>query len=131
MRPADRGGATVLVLALGLVFVLFGGFGAAVAAARLARQQAAVAADLGALAGAGRAFEGAAAACGTAGDVASANDARLVACRLHGLDLVVTVEVTVAPLPGLTRAAEASARAGPVRAGPAPADGVPPGPAGY
>ncbi|MFI7577428.1 Rv3654c family TadE-like protein [Micromonospora sp. NPDC049497] len=116
MPPADRGGATVLVLAFGLVLVLFGGFGGAVAAARLARQQAAVAADLGALAGAGRALEGPAVACGTAGEVVSANGARLVSCRLDGLDLVLTVDVTVAPLPGLSRAAEASARAGPIRA---------------
>ncbi|RKN48422.1 Rv3654c family TadE-like protein [Micromonospora endolithica] len=112
----DRGGASLLVLAFGLVFVLLGGFGAAIGAARLARQQASVAADLGALAGAADALRGEAAACGSAAGIASANGGRLVACQLDGLDLVVSVEVTLVPLPGLTRTAEASARAGPVRA---------------
>ncbi|MFC4020981.1 Rv3654c family TadE-like protein [Micromonospora sp. GCM10011542] len=111
---AERGGATVCLLAVGLVFVLVGLFGAAVAAAGEARQRAAVAADLGALAGAGAAIEGAATACATAADIAGRNGGRLVGCRLDGLDVLVTVEVTVTPLPGLTRLAASTARAGPV-----------------
>ncbi|MFI9641343.1 Rv3654c family TadE-like protein [Micromonospora sp. NPDC051925] len=112
---ADRGGATVLLLAVGMVFVLVGGFGAAIGAARLARHQARVGADFGALAGAGQVWQGAEPACATADEFARANAARLTACRVDGLDLVVTVEVAVTPLPGLRRFATATARAGPVR----------------
>ncbi|WP_422753696.1 Rv3654c family TadE-like protein [Micromonospora sp. WMMD708] len=112
---ADRGGATVLLLAIGLVFVLVGLFGAAIGAARLARHQARVAADFGALAGAGAAQQGAGAACATVDEFVRANAARLVTCRSDGLDVLVTVEVAVTPLPGLRRYATATARAGPVR----------------
>ncbi|WP_030486302.1 Rv3654c family TadE-like protein [Micromonospora chokoriensis] len=114
-RPdPDRGGATVLLLAVGLVFVLFGTFGAAIVAAGMAAQRAAVAADLGALAGAARALDGDAMACASASDIAGRNAGRLVGCHLDGLDVLVTVEVAFTPLPGLTRVAAASARAGPV-----------------
>ncbi|PZG01308.1 Rv3654c family TadE-like protein [Micromonospora deserti] len=111
----DRGGATVCLLAVGLVFVLVGLFGAAVGAARTARQQARVAADFGALAGAGRALAGEPAACGLAAEIVAVNGGRLLACRLDGLDVLVTAEVAVAPLPGLARTVTATARAGPVR----------------
>ncbi|PWR08311.1 helicase [Micromonospora acroterricola] len=111
----ERGGATVLLLALGLVFVLAGTFGAAVAAAGMAAQRAAVAADLGALAGAARAFDGDGVACASAADIAGRNGGRLVDCRLDGLDVLVTVEVVITPLPGLTRVTSSTARAGPVR----------------
>ncbi|MFF4876971.1 Rv3654c family TadE-like protein [Micromonospora sp. NPDC000668] len=114
-QDRDRGGATVLLLAVGLVFVLVGTFGAAVVATGMAAQRAAVAADLGALAGAARAFDGDAAACAFAADVTGRNGGRLVACRLDGLDVLVTVEVVITPLPGLTRVAASTARAGPVR----------------
>lgn len=111
----DRGGASVCLLAVGLVFVLVGMFGAAVGAAATARQQAAVAADLGALAGAGRAPADAGAACSAAAEIAGRNGGRMLDCRLDGLDLVITTEVGVALLPGLTRVATATARAGPLR----------------
>ncbi|WP_442931366.1 Rv3654c family TadE-like protein [Micromonospora sp. NBC_00330] len=115
--PPDpqRGGATILLLAMGIVFVVFGTFGAAIVAAGMASQRAAVAADLGALAGAARALDGDAVACASAADLAGRNDGRLVGCHLDGLDVLVTVEVAFTPLPGLTRVAAASARAGPVR----------------
>ncbi|MGV9210821.1 Rv3654c family TadE-like protein [Micromonospora sp. RB23] len=112
----ERGGATVLLLALGLVFVLVGTFGAAVAATGMAAQRAAVAADLGALAGATRALDGAAAACASAADIAQRNAGRMVDCVVDGLDVLVTVEVAFTPIPGLTRVAASTARAGPVRA---------------
>ncbi|MFJ6164057.1 Rv3654c family TadE-like protein [Micromonospora orduensis] len=112
---AERGGATVLLLAIGLVFVLFGTFGAAIAAAGMARQRAAVAADLGALAGAARALDGDAKACASAGDIAGRNGGRLAGCRLDGLDVLVTVEVAFTPLPGMSRVAASTARAGPLR----------------
>ncbi|BCL15268.1 Rv3654c family TadE-like protein [Micromonospora sagamiensis] len=114
-RAGDRGGASVLVLAVGLVFLLVGLFGAATGAARTARQQARVAADFAALAGAGISLRGEETACRRAAELALANGAQLVGCALDGLDLQVTVEVTVAPLPGLHRKAAATSRAGPVR----------------
>ncbi|WP_456179740.1 Rv3654c family TadE-like protein [Micromonospora sp. I033] len=114
-QGGEHGGATVCLLAVGLVLVLVGLLGAGLGAARCARHQARNAADFGALAGAGRALEGADAACGRAADLAVANGGRLTACRLDGLDVVVTTEVRVAPLPGLARAATATSRAGPTR----------------
>nr|WP_231926877.1 Rv3654c family TadE-like protein [Micromonospora siamensis] len=103
------------MLAVGLVLVVFGLFGAAVGAARVARQQARVAADLGALAGAGRAVQGPDPACAAAGAIVRANGGRPVACRLDGLDVLVTVEITVTVLPGLVRKATVTSRAGPIR----------------
>ncbi|MFJ6198826.1 Rv3654c family TadE-like protein [Micromonospora sp. NPDC092111] len=114
----DRGGATVLLLAVGMVFVLVGVFGAAIGAARVARHQARVGADFGALAAAGQVLRGTEVACATAGEFAQANGGRLTGCRVDGLDVVVTVEVAVTPLPGLRRAATVTARAGPVRGAP-------------
>jgi secretion/DNA translocation related TadE-like protein len=111
---SDRGAASLFVLALGLVLVAAGLAGAAVGAARVGRHQARLAADLGALAGAVRVTEGESAACGRAAELVAANNARMTSCRVDGLDLVVTAEVTVTPLPGLVRAATAAARAGPV-----------------
>ncbi|WBB73278.1 flp pilus-assembly TadE/G-like family protein [Micromonospora sp. WMMD1128] len=116
-EPAERGGATVCLLAIGLVFVLVGLFGAGIGAARCARHQARVAADFGALAGAGRVLDGTDTACASAAALVSANDGRLTGCRVDGLDLIVTAEVRVAPLPGLARVATATSRAGPARVG--------------
>ncbi|WP_416901535.1 Rv3654c family TadE-like protein [Micromonospora echinospora] len=112
---ADRGGASVLLLAVGLVLLLVGLFGAAVGAARAARQQARVAADFAALSGAGVSFRGERAACRRAAELAAANGARLAGCHLDGLDVQVTVEVAVVPVPGLHRTAAVTSRAGPVR----------------
>jgi secretion/DNA translocation related TadE-like protein len=102
------------VLAIGLVLVAAGVAGAAVGAARVGRHQARTAADLGALAGAARVVEGPAAACERAGRLAAANRARMNSCRVEGFEIVVAVQVTVTPLPGLVRYASAAARAGPV-----------------
>jgi len=115
-RGRDRGAASIFVLAVGLVLVAAGVAGAAVGAARVGRHEARTAADLGALAGAARAFEGPAAACERAGRFVSANGGRITACHLEGLTIVIEVGVTVTPLPGLTRLATAAARAGPVSA---------------
>ncbi|WP_107079466.1 Rv3654c family TadE-like protein [Micromonospora sp. MH33] len=114
-QGAERGGATVCLLAVGLVLVLVGLFGAGLGAARCARHQARNAADFAALGGAGRAIEGAGEACGRAAALAAANGGRLTACRLDGVDVVVTAEVRVAPLPGLARTARVTSRAGPAR----------------
>jgi secretion/DNA translocation related TadE-like protein len=114
-RRADRGAATLWVLAIGLVFVVAGLAGAAVGAARVAKHQAQAAADLGALAGAARVIEGEEAACGRAADLVGRNGGRLTRCVVDGFDLIVAVEVKVTPLPGITRTARKEARAGPVR----------------
>ena len=110
----DRGAASILLLAVGLVVVLAGLGGAAIGTARVARHQAQNAADLAALAGATDAVFGEVVACARAADFAVANGARLTSCTVDGLEIVVRAEVTVRPLPGVLRQAGASARAGPV-----------------
>jgi secretion/DNA translocation related TadE-like protein len=112
----DRGAATVFVVAVGLVLVLVGVAGAAVGAARVGRHRAQAAADLGALAGAARAIEGTEAACARASRFVAVNGGRATSCVVSGLEIVVRAEVTVRPLPGLTRQATAAARAGPIYA---------------
>lgn len=114
----DRGAASIWVLAIGLVLFAAGLAGAAVGAARVARHEARVAADLGALAGAMRALDGTDGACARAAALVSRNGGHLTKCTVDGLDVIVTAEVAVTPLPGLTRTATADARAGPVRAEP-------------
>ncbi|TBL27449.1 helicase [Verrucosispora sp. SN26_14.1] len=111
----DRGGVTVCLLAVGLIFVISGIFGAGIGAARVARHQARVAADFGALAGAGRALHDESQACARAAELVVANGARLVRCRVDGIDVLVTAEVAVRPLPGISRLATATSRAGPMR----------------
>jgi secretion/DNA translocation related TadE-like protein len=104
------------VLAVGLVLVAAGIAGAAVGSARIGRHRAQAAADLGALAGAARAIEGSEAACGEAARFVAANSGWVTSCEVQGLEIVVRTEVTITPLPGLTRRAQAAARAGPVYA---------------
>lgn len=113
-RAPDDGSASLLVLALGLLLLSAGLAGAAVGAARVGRHQARTAADLGALAGAVRAVQGERVACGRAAALVVANRGRVRSCRLAGLELVVSVEVAVTPLPGVRRVASAAARAGPL-----------------
>lgn len=115
-RGSDRGSASIWVLATGLVLLAAGLAGATVGAAHVAQHRAQVAADLGALAGAVRAWQGEPAACARAAELAVANGARLTRCTLAGLDLTVTVQVTPALAAGLAGPATATARAGPVRA---------------
>jgi secretion/DNA translocation related TadE-like protein len=112
----DRGAATIFVTAIGLVLVLMGVAGAAVGAARVGRHRAQVAADLGALAGAARAVEGTGPACDRAARFVAVNGGRATSCEVSGLELVVRADTVVSPLPGLTRHATATARAGPVYA---------------
>ncbi|MFF5296852.1 Rv3654c family TadE-like protein [Paractinoplanes globisporus] len=114
----DRGAASILVLAVGLVLVAAGLGGAAIGNARVARHQARNAADLAALAGAMEAVYGQDVACERAGRFAVANDAQVTSCAVDGLEIVVRAEVEVRPLPQLVRHVSAAARAGPV-SGPA------------
>ncbi|SDZ35561.1 helicase/secretion neighborhood TadE-like protein [Micromonospora pattaloongensis] len=110
----DRGAASLWLLAVGLVVVAVGVAGAAVGAARVARHEARVAADLGALAGAALAVEGEQVACDRAAQIVAANGGQVAECAVEELDVVLTVSVTVEPMPGLPRVATSSARAGPV-----------------
>jgi len=115
-RNGDRGSATIWALATGLALILFALAVAEVGTAITTRRAAQVAADLGALAGAARAIEGAAAACGRAREYVVANGGDLRECRLDGLDLIVTAAVA-----SQAGTASASARAGPVDSPPLPA----------
>lgn len=117
MRPPhltdERGVAAVLVLALAAVLALAGSTVAAVAAVAVARQRAAAAADLAALAAAQRALQGEAAACRRAAQIAAANSASLLSCRLDGDVAEVVVEVRAPGRLGELGAASSTARAGP------------------
>jgi secretion/DNA translocation related TadE-like protein len=112
----DRGSASNIVLALGLVLVAAGFAASSVGTARTGRHQAHSAADLGALAAAGDAVYGRPAACARAAEFVAANRARMSFCTVEGLEVVVGAAVEVHPRPGLTRHARAAARAGPVYA---------------
>ncbi|MEU4694524.1 Rv3654c family TadE-like protein [Actinoplanes sp. NPDC023714] len=114
----DRGAASILILALGLVLLAAGLAAAAVGAAQVARREARNAADLGALAGAQQAILGRETACAAAGRIVERNRARMSSCTLDGLRIVVRTEVTT----GRLGRAEAAARAGPVYAPAAGAD---------
>lgn len=113
----DRGAASVWLLALGVAVVAVAAFGALVGAAIIARHQAQTAADLGALSAAVHAVEGAAAACGHATRVVSANHAQMVECRVLGLEAVVSVRRRAAGLAAALPHALARSRAGPVGTG--------------
>jgi secretion/DNA translocation related TadE-like protein len=84
-----------------------------VGAAVIARHRAQAAADLAALAAAGRLVDGADAACAQAAVVASAMDASTTQCAVDGLDVVVGVDVSVRLGRLGVRPAHAIARAGP------------------
>jgi secretion/DNA translocation related TadE-like protein len=112
IKNDDHGSVTVWLLAVGLVIVLVAAGLAMVGGAVVARHRAQAAADLAALAGAIRAWDGEATACDRAADVSARNGAALLACQLDELDVVVTVEV-VPDLLASHGAARASARAGP------------------
>jgi secretion/DNA translocation related TadE-like protein len=102
------------VLALSAVLALIGAASVLVGAAVVARHRATAAADLAALAAAGRAVLGDAGACSVAREMAAANAAVLTDCALGGggvAEVTVTVGVQLGRL-GL-HTATASARAGP------------------
>ena len=90
-RDSERGSATMLGLAVIFVVIALGVAATAFGQAASANAQASTAADLAALAAAGRALEGS--GCPAAESVAAANRARLLNCRISGLDATVAVEV--------------------------------------
>lgn len=111
-QRGERGSAALWTVITGLAFMLVAATLALAGTVTVARHRAQAAADLAALAGALDAWDGQAAACDRAADVSVRNGASLVACRLDGLDAIVTVEVAIgSALQGVVRA---SARAGPV-----------------
>lgn len=112
----ERGSATVWVLALSGVLAMIGIAAVLVGTAIVARHRATGAADLAALAAAGRAVTGHADGCARAEAVAAANSAELTTCTISA-DAVAQVEVSVPVRLGRIGLHSASARA---RAGPAP-----------
>jgi secretion/DNA translocation related TadE-like protein len=111
-RRDDRGAATVLVVALTGLLVVVGLAVAGVTGVVVAHRRAQSAADLSVLAGA-RAVSRAVDPCGSARQVAEANDARLESCTVEGRDVLVAVSVTARPGFGLSFDLFARARAGP------------------
>ncbi|TKJ31952.1 Rv3654c family TadE-like protein [Blastococcus sp. CCUG 61487] len=110
----ERGSATVWVLALAGVLAAVGLALVVLAGAVVARHRAGAAADLAALAAAGRAVRGDEDPCATAARIAAANGARLEECALEpGAAVLVQVGVPVELGPVGERRATARARAGP------------------
>lgn len=110
--PRDAGSATVVVCGVIMALLLILGLTAHLGAATLARHRAAAAADLGALAGAAKALQGAEAACQRARQVVQANGAQTTSCRIDGLDVL--VETSARVWVGWAATATGRARAGPV-----------------
>ncbi|MCX6483762.1 MAG: flp pilus-assembly TadE/G-like family protein [Mycobacterium sp.] len=107
----DTGAATVLAAALvaALVAITLGGVW--VGSVAVARHRAQAAADLAAIAAAGRLPLGPDAACAQARTIAAAMGAAMAACDIQNLDVVVAV--TVRPGDRIAGEARAAARAGP------------------
>ena len=121
MTPtAERGSATVWMVALAGVLAMLGTAAVLGGAAVVARHRATAAADLAALAAAGGAVTGSPDPCALAADVAAANGADLTGCGVSA-GAVVEIEVSVpVRLAGLgVHRAQARARAGPLLADPA------------
>jgi secretion/DNA translocation related TadE-like protein len=100
--------AVLMSIALGVMV-----FGTAV----VARHRAQAAADLAALAAAGRLASGSAVACTAASAVAGAMRSTITSCRVEQLDVVVGVDVPVQLGRWGVGSARALARAGPADAG--------------
>jgi secretion/DNA translocation related TadE-like protein len=87
--------------------------GATVGSAVVARHRAQAAADLAALAAAGRLTSGPQAACASAASLTARMSARMASCSVDELDVVVAAEVSVRLGRWGVHVARASARAGP------------------
>ena len=108
----DRGAASIYaVVAMAALLLITGVVGSAIELAR-AQHQAAAAADLAALAGAGAA-RGGFEPCVAASRIAQANAARLTSCDVSQGVVEVRVEVRSPPLWGKTWTIPGRARAGP------------------
>ena len=113
MRREERGSATVLVLAAGVLLALAAAVLTSLGAVGVARHRAGTAADLAALAAAARALSGQDAACTAARSVAHDVGAELRSCTVDGRTAVVVVEVRPPGRLGELGAARSRARAGP------------------
>ena len=111
----ERGSVTMVVLVLGLLIATTAAAVTTRGVAVIDRHRTQAAADLAALAGAGRAIEGGAAACAAAAAIARRNGAVLASCTVSGevVDIEVTSVVRIARLGGWTVVRRA--RAGPAR----------------
>lgn len=114
-RPSgDAGSATAMVLGLAAVLVLCGALATALAAVAVARQQAASAADLSALAAASAVLQGPEAACARARALALEAGAVLASCDVEGDRVDVVAQVRPSGPLGRLGAASVRAAAGPV-----------------
>jgi secretion/DNA translocation related TadE-like protein len=112
-RASERGSATLVAVAMMAVLMAMTLGGSIVGSAVIARHRAQSAADLAALAAAGRIGSGQRSACAWATSVAAANHSTVSACTVAELDVIVSVEVAV-PFGRLgVGPVRAAARAGP------------------
>ncbi len=110
----DAGTATAIVLGLAAVLLLCGTVTTALGAVAIARQRAASAADLSALAAAATVLQGPEVACGRARALAAEVGARLTSCNVDGDRVDVVAQVRPAGPLGRLGAASVRAAAGPV-----------------
>lgn len=108
----ERGSVSLFVIACLAVLLLLGSALGVVTAMVRAHRLAQSAADLAALSSAAAAARGED-ACGAGARIAEANGARMLSCRLAGLEVTVTVEVAGPHWLGQVADLEAEARAGP------------------
>ncbi|HEX3733057.1 MAG TPA: Rv3654c family TadE-like protein [Mycobacteriales bacterium] len=118
LAAGDAGSATILLAAIGIAMILLAGTVAAAGSWLVGSVRADNAADQAVLAAAARVVLGQRPACQAAKEIAEANHARLSACRLDGLDAVVTVRGTS----GLATFSPATWSSSTSRAGPAEGD---------
>lgn len=111
MLRDDRGSATMWAAGAIVALLLVAGLVFALGAVVVTRHRATDAADLAALAAAGRADQGTESACEQARAVVDKLAVRLVSCRFEEWDALVEVQ---ADAPGGLGVASAHARAGPV-----------------
>jgi secretion/DNA translocation related TadE-like protein len=114
----DRGVATVWAATAVAVLISVLAAMLDLAGAVAARHRAEAAADLAALAAAGRAVHGGDSACARAAEVAARGGGRVVLCRLRGWEALVEVEVGVRLSLLGTTTVRGRARAGPAAVGP-------------
>lgn len=108
-RRRDDGSATLWTMSFAALLTAVGVTAILIVAGLTAHRQASAAADLAALAAAGRSLSDESMACEAAAESAAANGARLVACQLQEDSVVVSVERdTDSPwLPGFSVVARA------------------------
>lgn len=112
-RRTEAGFASIAVAGLLLVLLAVSSLVAVLGAVAVARHRAASAADLSALAAAAHALEGTGPACRAAAHIAQRQGARVRACWVEGLAVVVEVSVRPSGPLGSHGEARAISRAGP------------------